>query len=314
MAACTPSDASLQPEVGRMATWATLCERYDGFIFDQFGVMHNGAVALPGAPELISRLKKMGKRLVILSNSSKRAKWSMNELSKYQIDSAAFMGVVTSGEEAWHALCNNWAGRRCLWLAKSDGSGVTDYLHGTGVYLASIDDADMILCTGTNTIRDGDSILQVDCETTGDLLPYRVFFERGVAKGVPLICANPDFISPAKPGSKETFQPGHVARFYEELGGTVIYYGKPHKEHFDACVHMLGLDRSRFAHVGDSMHHDVRGALRASLSVIFVAGGIEHDELGIALGETPTAERLEELCARFGAIPTHVVELARWTE
>ena len=31
-----------------------------------------------------------------------------------------------------------------------------------------------------------------------------------------MLCANPDFLSPAKPGMKETFQPGHVARFFQE--------------------------------------------------------------------------------------------------
>lgn len=158
---------------GAVTTWAALSERYNGFIFDQFGVMHNGSVALPGAPELISWLHEMGKRLVILSNSSKRANWSMRELSKLGIDAAAFVGAVTSGEEAWRALRDEWAGRRCLWLAKKDSSGVTDYLDGTGVSLAPVEDADMILCAGTNTIRDGVSIQEVDCETTGNIESYR---------------------------------------------------------------------------------------------------------------------------------------------
>ena len=60
---------------------------YDGFIFDQFGVMHNGAVALEGAPALVDRLAAAGKKLGILSNSSKRKEWTLRELPK--LESAA---------------------------------------------------------------------------------------------------------------------------------------------------------------------------------------------------------------------------------
>jgi len=254
------------------STWAELCDRYDGFIFDQFGVMHNGVAALPGAPELISRLHGMGKKLVILSNSSKRAVWTMGELPKIGFDPSAFIGAVTSGEEAWKALRDNWSGQTCVWLAKRDGSGVTDFLEGTQVGLGGVEEADFILASGTNTIRDGSSVLDVDCETSGDLEPYGAIFRRAVERCLPMICANPDFISPPKPGAAETFQPGHLARHFETLGGRVVYYGKPEKEHFAACVELLGLERHRVAHVGDSMHHDVLGALGASVPVVFVAG------------------------------------------
>eukprot|EP00933_Yihiella_yeosuensis_P080971 TRINITY_DN9449_c0_g1_i2.p1 TRINITY_DN9449_c0_g1~~TRINITY_DN9449_c0_g1_i2.p1 ORF type:complete len:307 (-),score=62.31 TRINITY_DN9449_c0_g1_i2:685-1605(-) len=299
---------------GGLSTWKELCELYDAFIFDQFGVMHNGATSLPGAPELLSKLCKMGKQLVILSNSSKRAEWALAELPKLGIDSSAFIGAVTSGEEAWRALRRDWSGSKCVWLAKRDGSGVTGYLDGTGVALGSVEVASLILNSGTSTIRDGSTVIDVDCEETGNLEPYSTLFKTAIQRGLPMICANPDFISPAKPGGKETHQPGHLARFYEELGGQVLYYGKPEKEHFHACVRMLGLERQRIAHVGDSMHHDVTGALNAEIPVVFVAGGIEHKDLGISPGSTPNSDQLEALFLRYGAVPTHTVPLARWSE
>ena len=128
-----------------------------------------------------------------------------------------------------------------------------------------------------------------------------------------MLCANPDFVSPPKPGKATTYQPGHLAAHYEGLGGTVLYYGKPHAQHFEACVAGLGLPRERVAHVGDSMHHDVAGAAAASVPVIFVAGGIEHEELGISPGELPAPEALRRLAETHGgARPTHTVALARW--
>ena len=46
-------DAAL---AGRLTSFAALAERYDAFLLDQFGVMHDGQVAYPGAAECCSAL------------------------------------------------------------------------------------------------------------------------------------------------------------------------------------------------------------------------------------------------------------------
>eukprot|EP00434_Breviolum_minutum_P023339 symbB.v1.2.020589.t1/scaffold1691.1/size105682/6 len=237
------------------------------------------------------------------------------ELSKFGLEASAFQGAITSGEEAWKILASEkWNGKSCIWLAKADGSGVTEYLEGTGVKLApEVQEADFILNSGTNTIRTSSATKHVDCETTGDLEQYRDLFCKAIARSLPMICANPDFRSPAKPGAKETFQPGHVARFYEELGGAVTYYGKPGAAHFEAARRLLGYDLA-IAHVGDSFFHDVCGAAAANVPVVFVAGGIDHQELGIQPGELPTAKALQRLVERYHVQPNHVVPLAMWTQ
>ena len=296
------------------SSWEELSQKYDGFIFDQFGVMHNGAVALDGAAELIAKLASLGKKLGILSNSSKRKEWSLRELPKMGFAAEHFVSsaVTTSGEEAWHALVVRWSGKSCLWISKTDGDGVSNYLEGTGVGLASVEAADFILASGTNVIRDGEGVSAVDTEETGNVKPFDVLFERAIERGLPMICTNPDFVSPPKPGKSTTFQPGTIAAHYEAAGGHVIYFGKPWREHFDACVTGLRLPKERVAHIGDSMHHDVVGATTAGVPVIFVAGGIEHEKLGISPGELPSVDALRALCNEFGATPTHTVALARW--
>lgn len=179
---------------------------------------------------------------------------------------------------------------------------------------SDVKEADFVLNSGTNTIRTSSRTEHVDCESTGDLEPYRDLFQHAIARGLPMLCANPDFRSPAKPGAKETFQPGHVARLYEELGGVVTYYGKPCAAHFEAARRLLGADA--VAHVGDSFFHDVCGAAAAEIPVVFVAGGIDHQELGIQPGELPTTSALQKLVERHQVMPSHVVHvvpLAMWT-
>lgn len=58
----------------------------------------DGKEALPGAVECLEELRTKGKRMVILSNTSKREAFTMNRLPKYGFRSDLFDGGVTSGE------------------------------------------------------------------------------------------------------------------------------------------------------------------------------------------------------------------------
>lgn len=95
------------------------------------------------------------------------------------------------------------------------------------------------------------------------------------------------------------------------MGADVTVFGKPHVEHFEACLRDLQLPKDRVAHVGDSLHHDVVGANGTGIASIFVAGGVHRDELGSELGELPSDEALEKLFEQHGTTPTHVVPMLK---
>lgn len=50
-----------------------LAARFDYFVLDQFGVLHDGAAPYPGAVETLSRLEAADKKSLLLSNSGKRS-------------------------------------------------------------------------------------------------------------------------------------------------------------------------------------------------------------------------------------------------
>ena len=103
---------------------------------------------------------------------------------------------------------------------------------------------------------------------------------------------------------------GKIAQQYESMGGKVTFFGKPHVEHFEACLRDLGLPKPRVAHVGDSLHHDVVGANSTGIDSIFIAGGVHREELeAYSLGEIPSSKMLEQLFREHGITPTHVVPL-----
>lgn len=58
----------------------------------------DGMDALPGTVECLEELRAKGKRLVILSNTSKREAYTMQRLPRFGFRAELFDGGVTSGE------------------------------------------------------------------------------------------------------------------------------------------------------------------------------------------------------------------------
>ena len=68
-----------------------LAARFDYFVLDQFGVLHDGAAPYPGAVETLLRLKAAGKRSLLLSGSE----GDRHDLDHYRrlLEPAAARGV-----------------------------------------------------------------------------------------------------------------------------------------------------------------------------------------------------------------------------
>jgi HAD superfamily hydrolase (TIGR01459 family) len=281
---------------------AAIADRYDGFILDLWGVMHDGVRAYPGARDCLAALHRRGKRIVILSNAPRRAAQVVVRNAELGIPAELYHGLVTSGEAAWqalHARSDPWhrgLGRHAYCLMPVRDRGLLD---GLGLHEAgSIAEAGFILNTGVESAR----------ERIEDFEPV---LAEGVAAGLPMLCANPDLVV-IRGGVRELCA-GSLAARYETLGGFVHYHGKPHEPIYRLCFEQLGVaDRRRVLAVGDSLHTDVAGAARAGIDVLFIAGGIHADELGLAPGEAPSVARLARLCREGRERPTWAARAFAW--
>jgi ribonucleotide monophosphatase NagD (HAD superfamily) len=177
----------------------------------------------------------------------------------------------------------------------------------------SVDEADFVLLHGVQVLRGPD-----DTETsldgymeTGDMSSViEPMLKKCIDRKLPMVCANPDFVS-VLPGGSIAHMPGKVAKRYEELGGSCTSLGKPHAPHFEACVQKLGLAKDKVVHVGDSLHHDIAGANAAGIASVFVTSGVHRTELASEMGELPSKDKLDQLFKEHGQIPTHVVPMFR---
>src|SRR3546814_13224510 len=92
-------------EAPLVAGLATLASRYDAFLLDQFGVLHDGSTVYPGVVACLEALQAAGKRTIILSNSGTLRAASMERLARLGIPPALYEDFVTSGEEIGRASC-----------------------------------------------------------------------------------------------------------------------------------------------------------------------------------------------------------------
>ena len=273
---------------------SVIADKYDAILIDQFGVLHDGATAIPGAIDCFNNLAAAGKKLIVLSNTSRRRAFALSKLPKLGFDPAKLTGFVTSGEAAWEYMRATCAGKRVLWLSWAPNFQAWDpaYLDGLEVCLAPASECDLVLCQGSGMIRDGSAEpTPTNLLRSGELGDVtEAALAICAARGVPMICANPDLHVTLPDGSRG-HMPGLLAEAYEAMGGHVVFFGKPHKQSFDECLALLpeATDPARVLHVGDSLAHDVAGANRAGLHSLFVASGIHSDELRALASRDETA-------------------------
>ena len=149
----------------------------------------------------------------------------------------------------------------------------------------------------------------------------REMLAAAAARKLPMVVANPDIVTVS--GGDLVPMPGTLARWYAELGGTVLLMGKPAAVIYERVMEMTGVGPEQAIAVGDSMEHDIAGAAGAGCASVFVCGGIHAEELGmpaLPAGEVgdgsgvaaPAPEAFNRLAAAHGAFPEYAVPVFRW--
>ena len=271
----------------RLPGLATVAARYDGFILDQWGVMHDGRRPYDGALEAMRQLRAARKRVVILSNSGQRSASNEAGLERLGFPKALWDDLVSAGEDAWRALKADPPGRH--WLVFGDPKRLAGLDF---VPVADVERADCLVALRTDE---------------PEISAYDAVFERAVARGLRLVCANPDHWRFGADGALLP-APGAFAERYAAMGGDVQWHGKPHPHIYETALKSLAVPKDRVLCVGDSMPHDVRGAADAGLDAALVTAGV-HREI---LGEPPDPVALAHLEEEAGAVPRYVLSAFRW--
>ncbi|WP_298272099.1 TIGR01459 family HAD-type hydrolase [uncultured Bradyrhizobium sp.] len=248
----------------------SIIDRFDHVLLDQWGTLHEGQAIFPAALDCVVRLRQAGKRVMVLSNSGKRADGNAKRLAALGLQADAYDGILTSGEATWIGLKTrahppfNELGRTCFLITRGGDRTIID---GLDVAVADdVENADFILLAGLD-------------DAAAEPEQWRECLARAATRGLPMLCANPDLTMFGAHGLIPA--PGALARFYASLGGRVSFVGKPHAPIFAAALDQLGHPApARVLMVGDSLDHDVAGGRAAGMLTLFLRAGVHRDDTG----------------------------------
>ena len=85
-------------------------------------------------------------------------------------------------------------------------------------------------------------------------------------------------------GDKRLYCAGALAAAYEQMGGTALYFGKPHPPIYDLArrrlSELLAQADPQILCIGDGIATDVQGGISEGLDTLFITGGLAADDFG----------------------------------
>ncbi len=256
--------------IQRIPGLSPIAARYDAFVVDLWGVVHNGVRPYPEALDALAHLA--GRPVLLLSNAPRRATSAQAMLRRMGVDDALYTDILTSGEATWLALRDRtdpWfarLGRRVYHIGPQRDRNVLEGLNLTVV--GHPHEAEFVVNTGPDDDR-------LDPGTLEHFLPE---LAACLDARLPMICANPDLV--VMRDGVRLLCAGSLARHYAAAGGDVVSLGKPDPAIYRMALDALATPAKRVLAIGDSLHTDIAGAAAAGIDSLWVLGGIHEAALG----------------------------------
>jgi HAD superfamily hydrolase (TIGR01459 family) len=262
---------------------------------DIWGVVHNGLEAFPEACAALHTYRRRGGTVILITNAPRPADSVQRQLRKLGVADDIYDAIVTSGDLTRQFVAEH-PDKKIFWVGMERHNAVH---RGLDLVIAPLEEADYIVCTG---------LFDDETETPED---YRDMMLQARARKLPLVCANPDIV--VERGDRLIYCAGALAELYRELGGEVIFYGKPHRPIYERAMALAAERRGRptpldrVLAIGDSVRTDLAGALGFGIDCLFVTRGIHSDEFeGIDQLDPASVKEL------FGHPPRALMRELRW--
>jgi HAD superfamily hydrolase (TIGR01459 family) len=250
-----------------LAGYSEIAGQFDLCLCDVWGVVHNGVAVFASAVEALVAMRARGTTVVLVTNAPRPNAQIEAQLAGLGVPRDAWDAIVTSGDVC-RALIGARAGRPVFRIGPDRDLPL---IAGLDAPETGPEEADYVLCTG----------LFDDENETAET--YAGLLAGFAARGLDLICANPDLV--VERGGRIVPCAGSVALAYEEIGGTAIYAGKPHRPIYEAALALAEakrgapVARDRICAIGDAIRTDIAGADAFGATGIMVLAGIHAQDL-----------------------------------
>ena len=272
-----------------------LVDGMEVILSDIWGVVHNGLESFPEACEALHTYRQRGGTVILITNAPRPADSVQRQLRKLGVADETYDAIVSSGDLTRSFVADH-PGKKMFWIGPDRDSSIH---RGLDAVMAPLEQADYIVCTG---------LFDDEIESAED---YRAMMLQAREHKLPLICANPDIV--VERGDRLIYCAGAVAELYRELGGEVIFYGKPHRPIYERAMALAAERRGkptpldRVLAIGDSVRTDLTGALGFGIDCLFLTRGIHSEEFeGIDQLDPASVKEL------FGHPPRALMRELRW--
>jgi HAD superfamily hydrolase (TIGR01459 family) len=257
--------------------------------------VHNGLESFPEACAALHTYRQRGGTVILITNAPRPADSVQRQLRKLGVADETYDAIVSSGDLTRNFVADH-PGKKMFWIGPDRDSSIH---RGLDAVMAPLEQADYIVCTG---------LFDDETESAED---YRAMMLQAREHKLPLICANPDIV--VERGDRLIYCAGAVAELYRELGGEVIFYGKPHRPIYERAMALAAERRGqptsldRVLAIGDSVRTDLTGALGFGIDCLFLTRGIHSEEFeGIDQLDPASVKEL------FGHPPRALMRELRW--
>ena len=255
---------------------------YELFFIDIWGVIHNGLQIFEDSIEVLENLKKNNKEFVLLTNAPRPNSTVIDFLKKMGLKKF-YEDVYTSGEASLKYLMENFLNSKFYHIGPPRDFDLFKRFEQNKV--SNINQADYFICTG----------LFEDHETK--LEYYKDLLEKFSNKK--FVCTNPDLI--VDRGDVREFCAGSVAKIFEEIGGKVIYFGKPYPPVYNLSANING---KNVLCIGDNMNTDIKGANIQNFDNLLITSGIHKKEL--------SSFNIDKLEKKYGVSVNYTQTKLKW--
>ncbi|WP_375263052.1 TIGR01459 family HAD-type hydrolase [Palleronia sp.] len=282
-----------------------ISDDYDALFCDLWGCLHDGVVAFPDAVAALEAYRDRGGMVVLLTNAPRPRAEVAEQIAKFGIPESAWDTIATSGDAARVALFTGAVGSTVFHIGEPRDEGFFEPLAiiDNPVKISRTTDlsqATGVVCTGP-------------FDPSADPTTLRPILLEAKTRRLPMLNANPDIV--VDRGDRREFCGGAVAQLYEQMGGTVHAFGKPHPPVYDMARRRLAeaggsdISDSRILAVGDGILTDVKGAIGEGLDSLFITGGLAAAD--IHLKGVLDRTRLDAFITNEGLSPTYALGMLR---
>lgn len=310
----------------------SVADSYDTLFVDMYGVLFDGAEFYNGTLATLKKLRDMGKKIVLLSNTSQLSKSAMRGYAEKGMKCGIHYDYFITAGELLHDILlhhkdifSNQIGKefytvKCLFM------GNMDAFKNTGISISDMyENADLVYVASprahygsvrVDNLYDENSdkveieeFLSKDWKNLKDyqgrrgLAEFSLQLEKLAALGKTLFLSNPDVFAPFRIDNDKypVVTQGAIGFYYEKFfGGKVLYFGKPFKEIFGFAKKVSLSEKDKILMIGDTLWTDILGAHNAKMDSALVMTGVSGEFFRKMQGK-PITEKLEILSTRIGA-------------